>query len=249
MHVRLCRVFLPLVAIAGLSISVGAQAQPRDDVHWSITPYLWGTKTKVDLSLRDTNLGSGVISFSDLLDVLDAAFMVHAETGAGRWSAFMDLTYLSTSDTRERPLLTIDTDSEQTFLDAVAVFWPGGAGSALSLFGGLRYSGFDDRYRFIAGGTVVGTQRSTDDYYDALLGLRYRFDLSERWALLTRGDLSFGDSEGTLLLQANFAYAVGARRQNRILFGYQYKQAEFKSGDVRTDFTYGGPMAGFNFRF
>lgn len=249
MDTRLSRVFLPLVAIAGLSICVGAQAQPRDDTQWSITPYLWGTKTKVDLSLRDTNLGSGVITFPDLLDVLDGAFMVHAETGAGRWSAFVDLTYLSTSDTRERPLLTIDTDSEQTFLDAVAVFWPGGTGSPLSLFGGLRYSGFDDRYRFSAGGDVLATQRSSDDYYDALLGLRYRFDLSDRWALLTRGDLSFGDSEGTFLVQANFAYTVGSRRQNRVLFGYQYKQAEFKSGEVKTDFTYSGPMAGFNFRF
>ena len=44
------------------------------------------------------------------------------------------------------------------------------------------------------------TDRATafiEDYFDALLGVRYRFDLSERWGLLTRGDLSFGDSEGT----------------------------------------------------
>jgi hypothetical protein len=39
----------------------------------------------------------GEISFSDLLDVLDAAFMVQIEGGKGNWSAFGDLTYLKTS--------------------------------------------------------------------------------------------------------------------------------------------------------
>ena len=62
-------------------------------------------------------------------------------------------------------------------------------------------------------------------------------------------DLSFGDSEGTFLLRANFAYIVGKHRQNRILFGYQYKEAEFRDDDVVTDFSYQGPMAGFNFHF
>lgn len=31
-------------------------------------------------------IGAGDISFSDLLDVLDAAFMVHIEGGNGNWS-------------------------------------------------------------------------------------------------------------------------------------------------------------------
>ena len=73
--------------------------------------------------------------------------------------------------------------------------------------------------------------------------------MNERWSLLTRADFSFGDSQGTFLVQANFAYTVGKRQQNRILFGYQYKQAEFRDGDLTTDFSYQGPMAGFNFRW
>ena len=73
--------------------------------------------------------------------------------------------------------------------------------------------------------------------------------LSERWSLLTRADYSLGDSEGIYLLNANFSVTVGKRRQNRILFGYQYKTAEFRDDDLRLDFDYQGPMAGFNFRF
>ena len=82
-----------------------------------------------------------------------------------------------------------------------------------------------------------------------MLGLRYRFDLSDRWALHTRGDVSFGDSEGTLMLRANFAYTVGERGQNKILLGYQYKEAEFEDSGLKTAFEFSGFVAGFNFRF
>jgi hypothetical protein len=237
-----CLVLIPAAA---------ANGQQTNDFGWSITPYLWATETRVDLTFRDTNIGTGEISFNDLLDVLDAAFMIHVEGGGGHWSAFGDLTYLKTSDSTERTALIVDTDSKQLFFDGAVAWWPNGAGSNFSLFGGLRYSGFDDRYTFrlITDSSPVGERGSTKDYYDALVGLRYRFDFSERWALLTRADASFGDSEGTVLLQANLAWTVGKRQQNRILFGYQYKTAEFRDDDLRLEFDYQGPMVGFNFRF
>ena len=225
------------------------QGHDPDSFSWSVTPYLWASETKLDLTLGNGLSVGDTVSFSDLLDTLDTAVMVHVEGGKGNWSMFGDLTYLDMSDSNERELITIDSDSEQTFLDVGAAYWPGGVGSNLSVLGGLRYSGFDDRYTFRAGGETIGTRRNKNDYYDALIGVRYRFDLSERWSLLTRADYSFGDSEGIYVVNANFSVTVGKRRQNRILFGYQYKQAKFKDGDLRSDFTYYGPMAGFNFRW
>lgn len=246
----LLKQLLPLLIVSsGVAMfATNANAQ-AGDTQWSVTPYVWASDTTVDLTFRDTNIGAGDISFGDLLDVLDAAFMVHVERGGGSWSAFADFTYLKTSDTTERTLITIDADNEQIFFDAAIAYWPGGVGTPLNFFGGLRHSGFNDRYRFSIGGMQVGEQRSSTDYFDALLGVRYRFELGERWDLLTHGDFSFGDSEGTFLLRANFGYTVGNRRQNRILFGYQYKEAEFKDGDLTTDFSYTGPLVGFNFRF
>jgi hypothetical protein len=242
---------LALAMLVMLMSAPAARAQDANSFGWSITPYIWATETTVDLTFRDADIGAGEISFNDLLDVLDAAFMIHVEGGRGNWSAFGDLTYLKTSDSTERTALVVDSNSKQLFFDGAVAWWPGGVGSNFNLYGGLRYSGFDDRYSFrlIINNAPVGERRSTKDYYDALIGLRYRFDLSDRWALLTRADTSFGDSEGTVLLQANLAWTVGKRQQNRILFGYQYKTAEFRDADLRLDFDYQGPMAGFNFRF
>ena len=95
----------------------------------------------------------------------------------------------------------------------------------------------------------MSVTRNSSDYYDALLGLRYRFDFGDRWQLLTHADYSFGDSEGGFLARANFAYTVGNKKQNRVLFGYQYKDTEFRDGDLKTAFTNYGPMVGFDFRF
>jgi len=230
-------------------MSVTAWAEDSDSFHWSVTPYLWASNTKVDLTFRNNPIGNDQISFKDLLDVMDSAFMVHMEGGRGHWSGFVDLTYLKTSDTQDRPLLSIDSKSKQTFVDAALAYWPGQIGTGLSLHGGLRYSGFEDRYHFRIGNEPVYDSRNSTDYYDALVGARYLFDLAERWSLATRADFSFGDSKGTWLLRANFGYTVGKRRQNQIMFGYQFKTAKFQDGDLRTDFTYRGPMAGFNIRW
>lgn len=243
--------------LCGLGILLGATliaypcgARAESGIEWSITPYIWASTTRVDLSFRDTTVG-GEISFGDLLDTIDSAFMINVEGGRGRWSVFADLTYLDTSDTDRRNLLSIDTRSKQTILDAAVSWWPEGVGTPLSVFGGVRYSGFDDRYdfRLIQDGTLLASRRSEKDYYDALLGLRYGFQLSDRWSLLSHGDLSFGDSEGTFLLRALFAYTVGKRGQNNLVAGYQYKRAEFRDGDLTIDFDFHGPVAGFNFRF
>jgi len=224
-------------------------ALAQDTAGWSVTPYLWATDTTVDLSFRDQALGGGEIKFDDLLDQLESAFMVHVEYGQGSWSAFGDLTYLETSDSEQRPLLFVESKSEQVFFDAAFGWWPSGVGRGLNFYGGIRYASFDDRYRFSLQGQPLAERRNDVDYADALVGARYIAPLSERWELMLRADTSFGDTEGTWLARAQFAWVVGKRRQNRFIFGYEFKKAEYRNGDVTADYGYQGPTVGFNFRF
>ncbi|WP_414981665.1 hypothetical protein [Congregibacter sp.] len=232
-------------------VAAGASAQDSDALQWSVTPYLWGSTTELDLNFRDATISPSEISFKDLLGTLDAAFMVQGEVGSGHWSAFSDLTYLKTSDSGVRDQLNTDIDSTQVFLDAAVAYWPQGFGSSLNVFGGLRHSDFDNEFGF----TDINTDqpkrvRSTDKaYYDVLLGLRYQTPVSERWQLRTYADYAFGDSEGIFVLHGSFAYAFGKSRQNHALIGYQYKEAEFSDGDLTNAFRYYGPVAGVEFSF
>jgi hypothetical protein len=232
------------------TLSAAADDHGGDTLSWAVTPYLWAPNTAIDLTLGNNTIG-GEVSFSDILDTIDAGFMGHLEGGKGNWSTFADLTYVDASDTTERTLIRIASKNTQTFLDLALAWHPGGINEPLSIFGGLRYTGAETRFDFVSvpNDTLLGSQRSDSDFYDALFGLRYRFDLSERWSLQTRGDVSFGDTEGSLLARASFVYTVGKQRQNRILIGYQYKQLEFKDSDVTTEIRLQGPTAGFSFRF
>jgi hypothetical protein len=229
--------------------TANANAQTSDAIQWSFIPYIWASDTSLDFALDGSPVGGADLSFNDILDVLDESFQIHVEGGKGNWSGFVDFFYLSTSDTEVLPIVEIDSDSEQVVLDVALAYWPGGFGSPLNLFGGVRYTDFDDTFGFSVGGTPVGESRSKKDYTDALLGIRYRIDLSDRWGLLAQGDVSFGDTEGTWQVQGVFAYAVGMKRSNHILFGYRYKQAEFEDGALTTDYTYSGPLVGFAFVF
>jgi hypothetical protein len=121
---------------ANLTRSSFALAQQQaGPIQWSVIHYLWATHTTIDLRLRDQNLGSVEISFDDLVDTIDQSFMVHPEGGRGRWSAFADITDLTTSEVQERTLLTVQTRSKQSFVDLAATFWPGIAGPTPSLSG------------------------------------------------------------------------------------------------------------------
>lgn len=234
-----------------LCFSCGVAAQNSDDLQWSVTPYLWGSTTELDLGFRDATISPEPITFRDLVDTLDAAFMVQSEVGRGNWSAFGDLTYLKTSSSDVRDQLAIDIDSTQIFLDAAVAYWPQGFGSALNVFGGLRHSGFDNDFGFTAINTDRPTTVRNSDkaYYDVLLGVRYQTPVSERWQLRTYADYAFGDSEGIFVVRGSFAYAFGKSRQNHALIGYQYKEAEFTDGDLTNAFTYYGPVAGVEFSF
>lgn len=243
---------LPFVMIAVLTLlSAGAPLANAgtEGFKWSISPYIWATETKVDLTARGVPIGGGSISFSDLMDATDASFQGVVEVGRGRWSAFVDVTYLETSDREFRQILTVKSESEVVVVDAAVAFRPAGEDSGLSLFAGVRYTDLQDEFRFLRDGQQLASVKNERDFTDMLVGLRYLAPLGERWALITKGDYSFGDSEGTFQLQAGVRFGLGQRRQHGVVFGYRYKEAEFESGELEEDYEYKGPVIGLNFTF
>jgi hypothetical protein len=135
------QILLLLVAHFGIALfAANANAQTGDGAQWSVSPYFWASDTSLDISVNDTSVGGVDLSFADLLDMLDAAYQIQVEGGKGNWSGFADLTYLKLSDSEQRPIIRIDSDSKQVFLDAAVAYWPGGVGSPLNFYGGVRYS-------------------------------------------------------------------------------------------------------------
>ena len=178
-----------------------ASASESGGINWSITPYIWATDTEYDLKASGTPVDTGKITFDDLLDTTDSSFQIVTEAGieGGKWSAFVDLTYLDTSDDYTGSLFKVDSDSEQWFLDAAVAWWPKGESGGLSLFAGGRYTDLEDQldFRLTANGQQLWLLDNDRDFLDALVGVRQQFSLSDSWKLHAHADYSFGDSEGT----------------------------------------------------
>ena len=159
-----------------------AIAENGGGIRWSITPYIWASETKFDLKADGTPIDSDTITFSDLVDVTDASFQIVVEGGrsTGNWSAFVDVTYLETSDKVSTGPVQIKTDAEQLYVDAAIAYWPAGQAVGLNLFGGVRYTSLDDRFKFSipAIGVPLGTLKNDRSFTDLLLGGRYRFDFN-----------------------------------------------------------------------
>ena len=223
-----------------------------DGLTWSVTPYIWASDTKYDLKLGDTPIG-GDVTFDDLLDTTDSSFQFVSELGQedGNWSAFLDLTYLKTSDDYKGPILFVDSKSEVWYLDAAVAWWPRGEQGGLSLYGGVRYTDLDDKLKFFLSEDrqLLRALRNDRDFFDGLLGVRQFFTLAERWTLLAQADYSTGESDGIYQLQALVRYGLGKHGQYGLLLGYRYKEAEFEHDDIEEKFEYKGPLIGFNFRF
>ena len=242
-----------LCCLLTLLLAMPAAAAEGDGISWSIISYVWASDTKVDLKADGTPIGGDTVSFNDLIDITDTSFQIFVEGGRsdGNWSAFVDVTYIETSDKFSAGPVLIKTNSEQWYIDAAIAYWPNGEAGGFNLFGGMRFTSLDDRFKFSlpALGMPLGTLKNDRSFTDLLLGARYRFDFNESWALHTRADYAFGDSEGILQVEALVRYAIGKNRKYAVLIGYRYKEAEFEDGGLEEDFEFKGPIAGFNFRF
>ncbi len=58
--------------------------------NWTVAPYLWASDTALDVNINDTVSGGGELDFSDLVDKLDAAFLIHFEGQRGKGGFYLD---------------------------------------------------------------------------------------------------------------------------------------------------------------
>ena len=233
-----------------LCFSLPANAAEGGGWDWMVAPYLWATDIGVDLDTRFPRVsGSTDVSFGDIIDKLDGAFQIHAEGQGDSFGGFADLTYLSVSDSTDRPRVRTESELDTVLFELAAVWSPGEERfRGVDVFAGLRYLDMDVTTDLIPANPSLPSVRvdSGDSFSDFLLGVRYTWALSERWGLTLRGDGSWGDTDGTWNASAIAQYRTS---NGAWLFGYRYLDIEIEKGDARSNITISGPGVGYGFRF
>ena len=227
-----------------------------DGTDWLIAPYGWLPDISLDQS--SDNSGGGSISGSDLLSKTESVGMLRFEAARNRWGLTLDAIWLSLADqttlAAEPPLnvsIDIDGELELTVFELGGFYRPSGEVEGVNYLLGVRQIGVEKGLSVVP--SIGPSQRfdSDTDMTDIFAGARYLHRLGNRWMLTARGDLSFGDSEGTLNLNASIGYQVAG--PFGLQLGYRHAVIEFEEdvGGVpeTTEISLSGPYLGFVFRF
>ena len=240
-------------------------AGDTDQWEYDATIYLWASG--IDAT---TNTGGDVdISFNDIIDNLDMAFMGSFGAHKGKWSLLADAIYmdLSQSDggSETIPVLggavtinrNIKTDIDMkswitTFSGAYNVVDNDRA--TLDVLGGARYLWLDVGLKLdlstSAGPLITSRQAKVSDsdhVWDGIVGVRGKIKLNnKKWYIPYYADIGTGDSDLTWQALAGVGYTF---RWGDVLLAYRYLDYNFKSDFLMEDMNISGPALGARFRF
>lgn len=247
-------------AVFALSFSLAQAADdPASAENWQFGGeiYLWGAGIG-----GETSAGDDIdISFSDLLKNLDMAFMGSLAARKGKWTLFTDVIYLNVSDDKSRTTTADLIDRPVTAkLDVGLKAWVVTAAGAyavhesdrtrLDVLAGGRYLWVKPDLEFrIEEVGPFGPWRQrvaeSEDFLDAIVGVRGKTELSDKWYLTYYGDIGTGDSDLTWQLLAGFNYRFS---KVDATFGYRYMKWKFDDFTL-DNLNLSGPYAGVKFDF
>ncbi len=241
-----------------------AAASDSDQWEYDAMIYLWGagmdgtTQTGADFD----------ISFNDILDDLNMAFMGTFVARKSKWSFLADAIYLDISQSdggsETIPILggaiditrTVDIDVDMK--SWIATF---GAGynvidnerATLDLVGGARYFWVDleTKLNLSYSGEFLQTSRKekeseSDQVWDGIVGVRGQIKLNNNWYLPYYADVGTGGSQSTWQAMAGVGYKF---KWGDVLLVYRYLDYNFDSDFILDDLNVSGPALGARFRF
>ena len=210
---------------------------------WKLTPYLWAAGIDGRASVGPAT-GDVSVSFSDIFDVLRGGGLVRLEAQTDRHGFYGDLVYLRLKEEEARDTIG---GSLELKLDALiaegAYFYRMGNVYALEL--GVRYWDFETTLR----PALLPEVKRASDVFDAFIGFRSEFEISEKWDMLFRGNVGGGGSDFSAGLQIDVrrSFANG----NTLDIGFRALDIDYENGDglaaVGLDLSMQGLAIGYTF--
>jgi hypothetical protein len=255
-----------IVAALGVAPATAqAQAASSSAAGWSFdfTPYLWGASMSGEVQGGPLPAIGVDMSFSDILDNLDAGLMGAFEARNGRWGLLFDAIYmkLAQSATASRtgggPIgatatASAELEMTQTVYAAAVAYRAIEGRTPLDVIGGARYAKLevdariDGSFYAQTGSVAASAEKSWVDPY---VGVRVQHPLAERWTLVGYADVGgFGvGSEFTWQAAAGVNYEFSKAIAGK--FGYRALYVDYDKDGIRYDMANSGLYLGVGIRF
>lgn len=238
------------VVLGSLAVGPSAMAQQNP---WSYTAslYLFGAETRVATGSPFGKVDAK-LSFSDVLENLDFAFMGAFEASNGVWSFIGDYMYtdLGFSESTPGPAFSrAEASVETQIFSGYATYRVHETPTArIDLGGGFRWFSTETEIT-LSGGPGDGRTFGPDDGVAyALIAGRAWVDFSERWSGAAHVDYGgFDSDEETWQVLLTMNYAINDAWL--LLGGYRYISVENETGGNSYTFEQSGPIFGAAYRF
>jgi hypothetical protein len=230
--------------LAGALSVTPAYAQSDDDWQYSGGLNLWAAGVQ-GTTQNGTELD---VSFSDVLDGLDFAFLGTLEARNSRWTLLGDYLYLKVSDSSGASIptpagavpVTTNLTVKSQVINLIAGYHlvNSSDGGLLDVVFGARNLDLTTQLSLGLGGVSGGTSIS-DDVWDGVVGIRGRANLQGNWFLPLYLDFGAGDSDLTwqAIVGAGYKYNWGD-----LTLAYRHIAWEFDDQTPIADINYSGPL-------
>lgn len=241
-----------------------AQSDKNPDAwQFEITPYLFASGLNGTVGIGGVE-GDLDMSFNDIWDRLDKAFMLLATAQKGDWIFGFDGMYVKLGGEQasswQGPLgnsntaqLNADMTEQIYSLSAGRNIAQQNSGSRLDVLGVARYTNLESSLNLALttgsdllpdGSRSVGAEV---DWWDAAIGLRYIAPFTDRWEFVGYADVGAGGSDLTYQVLAGvnwqFTNALSAK------IGYRYLYQDYEKDNFKWDMAMSGAFLGLGIRF
>jgi len=250
------RILLTCAALPVLAGSAfAADLTPPPDYGWQFTfaPYLWASRITGDVGIGDRTADVDV-SFKDILEHLDFAFMSAGEARNGRFSLSADVMYsaLSSSDDTPHGIIAnkIDSNLSEWIVTGVAGY------SLLyddrynlDVVAGARYWSANTKLK-VKGGLLDGSSASdTVNWTDPMIGVKGKAYISDQFFVLGWGLIGgFGvGAKSDWDVMGGVGYDFSDRFST--VLSYRALGINYEQGKGELNLVYSGPLLGVVFKF
>lgn len=236
-------------------MACGSASAAGDEWQHTLVLYMVGASIDGDAGIGNVEADVDV-SFSDILDNLEAGAMLAYRAERGPWAVTADLIYMGLEQKKSGigpaggTRATAESDQVITELDLSYAI-----SERVDLYGGLRYWNLDTDLDIVGGGPL-GQRLSasdTEDWIDPLVGVRYVQPLGADWSFVIRGDLGGWGVGSDFAWHATAFFNWAMSEHASLLVGARFLGVDYDDGSgpgrFVWDVTEGGPAAGVAWRF